>query len=90
VSLQPGETKEVKVKFYVEQFGYYAPSPTTQHPTPTTQHPTPSLGHWNIAPGEYIIKIGASSQDIRLEKRVTLKGNPVEKPLREFYFSVIN
>ena len=85
VSLQPGETKEVKVKFYVEQFGYYAP--TTQHPTPTTQHPSPSLGHWNIAPGEYIIKIGASSQDIRLEKRVTLKGNPVEKPLRDFYFS---
>ena len=45
--------------------------------------------HWNIQPGEYIVKIGASSQDIRLEQRLTLKGNTVVKPLRDHYFSEI-
>ena len=44
---------------------------------------------WHIAPGNFIIKIGASSVDIRLKKQVTLKGEPVQKPLREYYFSDI-
>jgi beta-glucosidase len=44
---------------------------------------------WHIAPGAFIIKIGASSADIRLQKQVTLKGEPVQKPLREYYFSDI-
>ena len=42
---------------------------------------------WNIRPGEFIVKIGASSTDIRLQERLVLKGEPVSKPLREFYFS---
>ena len=44
---------------------------------------------WHIAPGNFIIKIGASSVDIRLKKQVTLKGESVQKPLREYYFSDI-
>ncbi len=72
VSLQPGETKTVKVKLYTEQFGYYTNRDARQ---------------WNVAPGQYLIKIGASSQDIRLEQPVTLKGEAVSKPLREYYFS---
>ena len=73
VSLQPGETKTVTVKLYTEQFGYY-----------TNEQGNRS---WNVAPGTYIIKVGASSVDIPLQQQVTLTGNPVKKPLREFYFS---
>lgn len=43
--------------------------------------------HWNIAPGTYQVKIGASSQDIRLSQDVELIGNHVNKPLREVYFA---
>ena len=69
VSLQPGETKTVKVKLYTEQFGFY------------------QQRQWNIQPGTFIVKIGASSTDIKLQQEITLKGKPVSKPLREFYFS---
>jgi beta-glucosidase len=72
VSLQPGETKTVKVKLYTEQFGYYSNQDNRQ---------------WNIAPGQFIVKIGASSTDIRLQQTVTLKGDAVIKPLRDHYFS---
>lgn len=43
---------------------------------------------WNIAPGRYQVKVGASSQDIRLVQEVELTGNLTTKPLRETYFSV--
>ena len=46
-----------------------------------------SNGQWNIAPGQYIIKVGASSTDIRLQETVTLSGSVVTKPLREHYLS---
>ena len=72
VSLQPGESKTVNVKLYTEQFGYYTNSGQRQ---------------WNIAPGQYIVKVGSSSADIRLQETVTLTGAPVTKPLREYYFS---
>ena len=72
VSLQPGETKTVKAKLYTEQFGYYSHQDNRQ---------------WNIVPGQFIVKIGASSEDIRLQQTVTLKGEPVAKPLRDHYFS---
>ena len=72
VSLQPGETKTVKVKLYMEQFGYYSHQGDRQ---------------WNISPGQFVVKVGASSEDIRLQQTVTLKGSAVTKPLREFYFS---
>ena len=72
VALKPGETKKVKVKMYVEQFGYYSNQGQRQ---------------WNVAPGTFQVAIGASSEDIRLKKNVVLKGNPITKPLRDFYFS---
>ena len=72
VSLQPGETKKVKVTLQTEQFGFYSNEGKRQ---------------WNIHPGTYNIKIGASSTDIRLQGKVTLKGNTVNKPIREKYFS---
>ena len=72
VSLKPGQTKTVKTKIYTEQFGFYSNNGKRQ---------------WNIQPGDFIIKIGASSADIRLKDTITLKGRPVTKPLRDFYFS---
>ena len=74
VSLQPGETKTLKVKIHTEQFGYYTNDGVRQ---------------WNIAPGTFEVKIGASSADIRLSDRVTLTGKHVQKPLRDYYFSEV-
>ena len=74
VSLQPGETKHVTMRLYIDQFGYYTHQGQRQ---------------WNIVPGRYLVKIGASSQDIRLQQPVTLKGQPVTKPLRDHYFSEV-
>ena len=75
VSLKPGETKTVKVKLHTEQFGYYTNDGTRQ---------------WNIAPGTYVVKIGASSTDIRLSDKIALKGKHVQKPLRDYYFSEVS
>ncbi len=43
--------------------------------------------HWTIEPGDYLIKVGASSMDIRLESSVKLTGEPTTMPLRTVYFS---
>ena len=72
VPLQPGESKTVLVKLYTEQFGFYSNQGQRQ---------------WNIQPGDFIIKVGSSSADIKLKETVTLRGEPVTKPLREYYFS---
>jgi len=72
VSLKPGESKTVKVKLYTEQFGFYSNEGQRQ---------------WNIRPGQFIVKVGASSADIKLQEKVTLKGEHVIKPLRDYYFS---
>jgi len=74
VSLQPGQSKTVQVKLYTEQLGYYSNDGQRQ---------------WNIAPGKFMVKVGGSSADIRLQETVTLTGNAVHKPLREHYFSEI-
>ena len=73
VSLKAGETKTVKIKVFTDQLGYYTHSGSRQ---------------WNIAPGRYLLKVGSSSQDIRLTRTLTLKGEKVVKPIRDNYFSV--
>ena len=74
VALEPGQTKRVEMKLYTDQFGYYS-----------------NDGHrqWNIQPGTYTVKVGASSTDIRLDQDITLKGEKVTKPLRNHYFSKV-
>ena len=74
VSLQPGEAKTVKVKLWTEQFGYYSNQGQRQ---------------WNIQPGTFVVKIGASSTDIKLQENITLKGEPVVKPIRDHYLSML-
>ena len=73
VSLKAGETKTVTIKMYTEQFGFYTN--------------TDGKRQWNIAPGKFTLKIGASSQDIKLKQDITLTGETENKPLREYYFS---
>jgi len=72
VSLKPGESKKISVKMYTEQLGYYTHDGQRQ---------------WNIQPGKYIIKVGASSQDIKLQQEINVSGEPVKMPLRKYYFS---
>ena len=72
VSLKPGESKTVKARLDDEQFGYYSHEGERR---------------WNILPGDYVVKVGASSTDIRLQQTITLTGNPVSLALRERYFS---
>lgn len=73
LSLQPGETKTVKARLYMEQFGFYT------HQQGQRQ--------WNVQPGKFIVKIGASSVDIRLQQEVALSGKAVSMPLRTHYFA---
>ena len=73
VPLEPGQTKTVTTRLFVDQFGYYSRQGSRRQ--------------WNIAPGTYKIKVGASSADIRLEQPVELKGKAIDKPLRDHYFS---
>ena len=73
VSLQPGQTKTVTTRLYIEQFGYYSHQGNVRQ--------------WNIEPGTYYVRVGASSTDIRLEQEVELMGKPYSKPLRDHYFS---
>ncbi len=72
VALQPGEAKTVKMKLYTEQLGYYTHDGQRQ---------------WNVSPGRFTVKVGASSADIRLLRVIELKGNAVAQPLRQHYFS---
>jgi beta-glucosidase len=73
VSLEPRQSKTVRVKLYTEQLGYYSREGSERR--------------WNVQPGKYLVKIGASSADIRLEDQLTLVGDTIHKPLREQYFS---
>ena len=73
VSLAPGESKTVSVKLFTDQFGHYTHDGERR---------------WNIDPGKYIIKVGASSEDIRLQTEVTLTGKGAKKPIRDNYFSI--
>lgn len=72
VSLKPGESKKISVKMYTEQLGYYTNDGQRQ---------------WNIQPGKYVIKVGASSQDIKLQQEINVSGEAVKMPLRKYYFS---
>ena len=72
VDLQPGQTRTVRCRLRLEQFGFYSNKGKRQ---------------WNIQPGRFVVKVGASSADIRLHDTVSLEGTALAKPIREFYFS---
>jgi len=72
VSLAPGEKKTVSICVYTEQLGYYSNEGNRQ---------------WNIAPGKFVLKVGASSQDIKLQEAIELQGEAVALPIRSYYLS---
>ena len=73
ISLEPGQTKTVTTRLFVEQLGFYTHKGDVRE--------------WNIEPGTFIVKVGASSADIKLQQQVELKGKAITKPLRDHYFS---
>ena len=73
IALEPGQTKTITTRVYVEQLGFYSHNG--------------SIRQWNIEPGTYTFKVGASSADIRLQQQLILRGSAVTKPLRDHYFS---
>ncbi|MCQ2291284.1 MAG: glycoside hydrolase family 3 C-terminal domain-containing protein [Muribaculaceae bacterium] len=46
-------------------------------------------GQWNIDPGRYMVKVAASSQDIRQEQELVLTGKQHTKKLRDHYLSEV-
>ena len=62
----------MKVTMHTEQMGFFSHDGERQ---------------WNIVPGRFVVKVAASSQDIRLSHTIVLKGEKVVKPIREHYFS---
>lgn len=54
--LQPGETRRVTLHLSARDFEYYSEK----------------ADRWVFEKGAFIIKVGASSQDIRLEKQIKL------------------
>ncbi|MDE6498749.1 MAG: glycoside hydrolase family 3 C-terminal domain-containing protein [Muribaculaceae bacterium] len=73
VPLKPGETCRVTITLHPDQLGYYTR--------------TDGVRSWNIDPGKYLVKVGASSADIRLQAELPLAGSKVTKPIRDAYFS---
>ena len=57
VFLKPGETKKVTLNVDIRDIGYY----------------NVVLKDWITEPGKYVIYVGSSSRDIRLEKSIVLK-----------------
>lgn len=57
VTLEPGEVKTVTLQLDKRAFSYY----------------DDKTKEWVSEPGEFIVLVGTSSQDIKLEKKITLK-----------------
>lgn len=79
IALKSGEKKSITFHVYPDQLGHYIKKADAQG------HFLP--GHWRIDPGQYAIKIGASSADIRQQATITLTGSAAEHPLRTHYFA---
>lgn len=79
VSLKAGETKTVTFNVATDQFGTYVKN--------TDSEGGMKPGWWSIQPGKFLVKIGASSTDIRQQAEVTLTGEPFEPKLRRRYFA---
>ena len=78
VHLRPGEIRTVTMLLSPQQLGHYD----------TANKAANGFGQWTVSPGKYVIKIGASSADIRLHDTVTLTDAPYTQPLRSNYFTV--
>ena len=78
VHLRPGEIRTVTMLLSPQQLGHYD----------TANKAANGFGQWTVSPGKYVVKIGASSADIKLHDTVTLTDAPYTQPLRSNYFTV--
>ena len=74
VSLQPGESADLRFEVALDQLAWWSEGPDGK--------PV-----WTISPGAYRFRIGTSSADLPLEAVCLLKGKAVEKPIRDEYFA---
>ncbi|GAA2467534.1 glycoside hydrolase family 3 C-terminal domain-containing protein [Winogradskya humida] len=65
VSLAPGESRQVTVELDRRAFAFWHPA----------------LRDWTVEGGEFGIRVGSSSRDIRLDTTITLTGDEVVTPL---------
>lgn len=79
VDLKVGEKRTVTFHVYPDQLGHYIEAKDANGNF--------LPGHWTVDPGKYIVKIGASSADIREESEITLIGNKFDTKLRRHYFA---
>ena len=74
VSLEPGESAAIRFEVALDQLAWWSKGPDGKP-------------RWTISPGDCRFRIGTSSADLPLEAVCSLKGKPVEKPIRAEYFS---
>jgi beta-glucosidase len=65
VRLDPGEAASIEIELDARAFAYW--DTTGQR--------------WHVAPGDYEVRVGASSRDIQLRKTVTLAGVATPRPV---------
>ncbi|MGJ8524665.1 Thermostable beta-glucosidase B GH3 [Halomonadaceae bacterium LMG 33818] len=65
VALAPGKTTTVEIKLTRRDFAYFHPD----------------LNDWRVPNGKFVIRIGASSRDIRLEKTLKVEGDAIVVPI---------
>lgn len=86
-----GKTRNYR-PIQLQGFARVSLRPSEKKTVRITMHPEQfgyfANNEWNIAPERFIIKVGASSRDIKLQQEVVLTGELVTKPLRETYFSI--
>ena len=75
VGLEQGESAVISFEVALDQLAWWSEGPDGK--------PV-----WTISPGEYRLRIGTSSADLPLEAVCSLKGKPVQKPIRDEYFAV--
>ncbi|MFI3247604.1 MAG: glycoside hydrolase family 3 N-terminal domain-containing protein [Rikenellaceae bacterium] len=73
VEVKSGESRQVTFSFAPEIISFY--------------NDQAQSNPWRVIPGDYIIKIGSSSSDIRLSAPLTLTGEKVMKEHRDVFFS---
>ncbi len=73
VSLEAGESKEVTFRVSPRLMSYY----------------DCDSAMWELAPGDYIFKVGASSTDIKLTAPIKFVGEKLITPTRDVYFSEV-
>ncbi len=85
VELKAGESKCVTLRLNPELLSYFDNSGSEEEGKES--HERVVKGVWRTSAGDFVVKIGASSADIRLTAPVSLTGEDMVNELRNFYLS---